>query len=59
MVSRGPWAHNAPFRNQEKLAGLLASRFTLQVRLAAVPSRSVRDGVMTRIVAGEQAARAS
>ena len=57
-VSRGPWAHGAPSRNQVKLAGPPASRFTLQVRLAPVPSCSVCDGVMTRTVAGEQAAQA-
>lgn len=58
MVSRGPWAHSAPFRNQEKLAGPLSvSRLTLQVRLAPVPSCSVCDGAMTRTVAGERAAQ--
>lgn len=57
-VSRGPWAHRAPSRNQVKLAGPPASRLTLQVRLAPVPSCNVCDGVMTRTVAGEQAAQA-
>lgn len=57
IVSSGPSVHSAPFRNQEKLAGLTeTSRLTLHVRLASEPSRSVSDGEMTRTVAGGQAA---